>query len=149
ASERRLRLALDTAPALIWETRPDGYCEAVNQHYLDYVGLELSEIVGWGWTVALHPEDAEVLAETWRRLISTQSPGVAEARLRGQDGTYRWFLFRANPLRDENGKIISWYGVNTDIDDRKRAEEALRRSETLLAESERISHTGSSRSNQR
>jgi PAS domain-containing protein len=82
------------------------------------------------------------LAATWQRIMASEALGEAEARLHRRDGEYRWFLFRANPLRDESGAIVKWYGVNTDIEDRKQAEDALRRSETFLLEVQRLSHTG-------
>ena len=82
---------------------------------------------GWGWTAAVHPDDLNELAATWQRIRASEAAGEAEARLRRYDGAYRWFLFRANPLRDETGTIVNWYGVNIDIEDRKRAEIELRR----------------------
>ena len=129
ASERNLRLFIDTIPALAWSARPDGSAEFFNQHYLDFVGLSAEQASGWGWTSAVHPDDLDGLAATWQRILASESPGEAEARLRQRDGTYRWFLFRANPLRDERGTVVKWYGVNTDIEDQKRAEESLRKSE--------------------
>src|SRR5262249_42730724 len=75
------------------------------------------------------PDDLNGLAATWQRAMVSEHPGEAEARLRRFDGSYRWFLFRANPLRDESGKIVKWYGTNVDIEDRKRGEEALRAKE--------------------
>ena len=83
----------------------------------------------WDLTAAVHPDDVTGLAAKWQAILASGQPGETEARLRRFDGTYRWFLFRANPLRDELGNIIKWYGTNTEIDDRKRAEEALRESE--------------------
>ena len=97
------------------------------------MGLSAEQAQGWGWTVAVHPDDLSGLAATWQTILASGMPGEAEARLRRHDGEYRWFLFRANPLRDESGSIVKWYGVNTDIEDRKRAEEALRASERDLA----------------
>ena len=129
ASERSLQLIIDTIPALAWSTRPDGSADFFNQHYLDFVGLTADQASGWGWTAAVHPDDLNGLATTWQRLLSSAAPGEAEARLRRHDGVYRWFLFRAHPLRDESGAIVKWYGVNTDIEDRKRAEDAVRTSE--------------------
>jgi PAS domain S-box-containing protein len=124
-SERSLKLIVDTIPALAWSARPDGSAEFFNQHYLDFIGLTAAEASGWGWTVAVHPEDLRQLAATWQRILVSQAAGEAEARLRHHDGGYRWFLFRASPLRDEMGTIVKWYGVNTDIEDRKRAEAEL------------------------
>jgi PAS domain S-box-containing protein len=132
ASERNLKLIIDTIPALAWSARPDGTADFFNQHYLDFIGLSAERASGWGWTAAVHPEDVNGLAVTWQQIMASEAPGEAEARVRRYDGTYRWFLFRANPLRDETGAIVKWYGVNTDIEDRKRAEEALRSSELNL-----------------
>jgi PAS domain S-box-containing protein len=132
ASERRLKLIIDTIPALAWSARPDGGAEFFNQLYLHFIGLSAEQASGWGWTAAVHPEDLNGLAAAWQRIMASEAPGEAEARLRRYDGDYRWFLFRTNPLRDETGTIVNWYGVNTDIEDRKRAEEELRRSESRL-----------------
>ncbi len=122
ASERNLKLTIDTIPALAWSARPDGAAEFFNQHYLDFVGLSAEQASGWGWTAALHSDDLESLSETWQRSLASEAPGEAEARLRRHDGEYRWFLFRTHPLRDESGRVVKWYGTNTDIDGRKRAE---------------------------
>ncbi len=143
ARERNLDLIINTIPALVWSARPDGSAEFFNQHYLDYVGLSAEEVNGWGWTVALHLDDLNGLAGAWQSIMAAGKTGEAEARLRRFDGEYRWFLFRANPLRDDSGNIVKWFGINTDIEDRKRAEEKLRRSEAYLAEAQRITHTGS------
>jgi hypothetical protein len=142
-SERNLKLIIDTIPALAWSARSDGSAEFFNQHYLDFIGLSPEQASGWGWTVAVHPEDLSELASTWRRIIASNVAGEAEARLRRQDGSYRWFLFRANPLRDEHGTIVKWYGINTDIEDRKQAEAELRRAYDSFADAQRLSHTGS------
>jgi PAS domain S-box-containing protein len=128
-SETNLKLTIDTIPALAWSARPDGSAEFLNRHYLDFVGLSAEEASAWGWTAAVHPQDLKELAGKWQRIMASGVEGEAEARLRRHDGEYRWFLFRANPLRDEAGVIVKWYGVNTDIEDRKRTEEALRKSE--------------------
>ena len=143
ASERNLKLIIDTIPALAWSARPDGSAEFFNQHYLDFVNLSAEEASDWGWTVAVHPEDMNGLAATWQRIMASEAPGETEARLRKHDGEYRWFLFRANPLRDESGAILKWYGVNTDIEDRKRAEAELRRAYDSFADAQRLSKTGS------
>ena len=143
ASERNLQLTIDTIPTLAWAARPDGSAEFLNQHYVDFIGLSPAEVANWKWSAAVHPEDMPGLTAAWERQVGSEAPGDAEARLRRHDGQYRWFLFRANPLRDENGRIVRWYGVNTDIEDRKRAEDALRRSEHFLLEVQRLSRTGS------
>jgi PAS domain S-box-containing protein len=143
ASKRNLKLIVDTIPALAWSARPDGSAEFFNQLYLDYIGLSAEQATGWGWTAAVHPEDVSGLAATWKRIMASEAPGEAEARLRKQDGAYRWFLFRVNPLRDDSGAIVKWYGVNTDIEDRKRAEAELRRAYDSFADAQRLSKTGS------
>jgi len=143
ASERNLQMIIDTVPALAWSAQADGSAEFFNRHYLEFLGLSAEQAHGWGWTAAVHPDDLECLSAAWQRMIASDTPGEAEARLRRCDGEYRWFLFRANPLRDESGKTVKWYGTNTDIDDRKRAEEELRRSEALLAESQHLARLGS------
>jgi len=123
ASARNLKLIVNTIPALAWSARSDGVAEFFNQHYLDYVGLSAEQARNWGWTAAVHPDDLNDVEATWRSIIASGESGEAEARLRRHDGECRWFLFRMSPLRDENGNILKWYGINTDIDDRKRAEE--------------------------
>ncbi len=129
STERDLSLIINTIPALVWSARPDGSAEFFNKYYLDYVGLSAEQVQGWGWTVAVHPEDLKDLAQAWQSIIDSGKPGEAEARLRRFDGEYRWFLLRANPLRNESGNIVKWYGINTDICDRRHAEEDLRNSE--------------------
>src|SRR5216684_1640983 len=124
-SENRLRTIIDTIPALAWSARPDGSAEFFNRRWLEYAGLSAEEASDWGWTVALHPEDRGRLLDHWRQLLASGEPGEIEARLRRHDGEFRWFLFRAEPLRDDLGGIIRWYGANTDIEERKRAESLL------------------------
>ena len=143
ASERNLKLTIDTIPALAWSTGPDGAADFFNQHYLDFVGLSAEQAGGWGWTAAVHPEDIDGLAATWQRIMASGAPGEAEARMRRHDGEYRWLLFRADPLRDESGAIAKWFGVNTDIQDQKRVEAELRRAYDSFAEAQRLSRTGS------
>jgi PAS domain S-box-containing protein len=142
ASERNLRLIIDTIPALVWSARPDGGAEFFNRHYQDFAGLSEEEASGWGWTAAVHPDDVKGVAAAWQLIMASEAPGEAEARLRRHDGEYRWFLFRANPLRDADGRILKWYGINTDIEDRKRAEVDLRRAYDSFADAQRLSHTG-------
>ena len=142
ASERNLKLIIDTMPAMAWSARPDGSADFFNQHYLDYIGLSTEQASDWGWTAAVHTEDMNALAVTWKHIMASEAPGEAEARLRRHDGEYRWFLFRTNPLRDAEGKIVKWYGINTDIEDRKRAEVDLRRAYDSFADGQRLSHTG-------
>jgi PAS domain S-box-containing protein len=97
----------------------------LNQRWLDYTGLSMEEALGWGWQAAIHAEDLEKLMATWLGLLASGEPGQEEARLRRFDGEYRWFLFRAVPVRNEGGKVVRWYGTNTDIEDLKRVESLL------------------------
>jgi PAS domain S-box-containing protein len=98
-SERELKLIIDSIPALAWSGRPDGSAEFFNQHFLDYVGLSAEQASDWGWTTAVHPDDREGLVLTWQAIMASEQLGEGEARLRRHDGEYRWFLFRANPVR--------------------------------------------------
>jgi PAS domain S-box-containing protein len=141
--QRELQLMIDSIPTLAWHTRPDGFAEYLNRPWLNYTGLSLEQASGWNWKVAIHPDDLPGLLAEWDAILKGGMPAEVEARLRRFDGQYRWFLFRPSPLRDESGKIIRWYGTNTDIEDRKRAEDALRRSEAYLAEGQKLSLTGS------
>jgi len=126
-AEDHLRLVLDTTPALIFSARPDGYVDYLNQRWLEYVGLSLAHVQGWAWTTAIHPEDVEGIVAKWRAALANGKPLVDEARMRRADGEYRWTLFSKVPLKDDHGNIIKWYGSAIDIDDRKQAEEELRR----------------------
>jgi formate hydrogenlyase transcriptional activator len=131
-SEEQLRTMIDRIPTLAWSCWPDGTTEFLNQRWLDYTGLSMEEALGWGWKVPIHPEDLGKLMDTWLRLLVSGEQGEEEARLRRFDGEYRWFLFRAVPVRDEQGKVVRWYGTNTDIEGLKQAEEKLRQSEREL-----------------
>lgn len=142
ASERNLKLIINTIPALAWSARPEGTAEFFNQRWLDYTGLTAEQASEWGWTVALHPDDLDRVTSYWQAAVATSDSVEIEARLRRSDGAYRWFLFRASALRDDAGAIVKWYGTNADIDDRKRAEEHVRRSEAFLVEGQRLSRTG-------
>jgi PAS domain S-box-containing protein len=141
-SERNLALIINTIPALAWSARPDGSADFFNQHYLDFIGFSAEQASGWGWTAAVHPDDLNELVATWQRTMASEAAGEVEARLRRHNGEYRWFLFRVDPLRDETGTLVKWYGVNTDIQDRKRAEEELRGSEAFLVEGQRLARIG-------
>jgi PAS domain S-box-containing protein len=127
-SEDRLRLVIDTIPTLVWRASPEGIPDFLNQTALDYTGISLDQ-AETAWPRAFHPDDKKAMLVKWAAIRESGRPGSLEARLRRFDGEYRWFLFQAEPLRDEAGNIVKWYGSSTDIEDRKRAEEALRESE--------------------
>ena len=124
-----IRLVVDTIPTLAWSARPDGSAEFFNQRWLDYTGLSAEQALGSGWQVAIHPDDLPRILETFREALNSVKPYEVEGRFRRFDGEFRWFLFRGSPLRDRSGKVAKWYGTNTDLEERKRAEEALRKSE--------------------
>jgi PAS domain S-box-containing protein len=127
-SEDRLRLVIDTIPTLVWGAGPEGNPDFLNQPALDYTGLSLDQAAS-GWPRAFHPDDMAGMLENWRAIRKSRMRGELEARLRRFDGEYRWFLLRAEPLHDDAGNIAKWYGSATEIEDRKRAEVALRESE--------------------
>jgi formate hydrogenlyase transcriptional activator len=128
-SEARLRKIIDTIPALAWCNLSDGSNDFVNRRWSDYTGLSQEEVKQVGCKVAIHPEDLPKWLDQWRSLLASGAGGEIEARLRRHDGDYRWFLIRVEPLQEESGEILRWYGTNTDIEDRKRTEEKLREDE--------------------
>ena len=131
-SEARLRQVIDTIPTQAYCILPDGRNEFSNRRWQEYTGLSSAESSGWGWQAAFHPEDLPGLMEKHLALLAAGEPEEIQARLRRHDGVYRWFLFRTEPLRDQTGKIIRWYGTSIDIDDLKRAEDKLRQDEEEL-----------------
>ena len=143
AQQRELRDVLDSIPAIVWSALPDGSNSYVNRRWLEYSGLPPEQMAGSGWHAATHPDDLERHSAKWLASVASGGPLEDEVRFRRADGQYRWHLLRGIPLRDEAGKIVKWYGVSTDIEDRKRAEEARRSSEAYLAEAQRLAHMGS------
>src|SRR6266478_9176072 len=143
ATEDPLRLLIDTTPAFIHTALPDGALDFLNEGWQEYVGLSLTDLLGWRWTTAIHPEDVEEFVDKWRASVASGEPFVAESRVRRANGEYRWMFHRKVPLRDETGTIVKWYGSSLEIEERKWAEEELRRSEAYLSEAQRLSHTGS------
>jgi formate hydrogenlyase transcriptional activator len=126
------QLLIDSAPALIHTSLPDGYLDFFNQSWLEYVGRSLEDLQGWKWTAAIHPDDVEGIVEEWRTSLASGKPFLYEARVRRADGEYRWMLHHKIALRDEHGKIIKWHGSSIDIEDRKHAEEKIREQEVEL-----------------
>ena len=122
-----IRLIIDSTPAHIHTALPDGYIDFFNQTWLEYVGLPLANIEGWNWTCAIHPDDVEGILKKWRAALAGGEPFLHEARVRRADGEYRWMLHHKVAQRDERGKIVKWYGASVDIEDRKRAEEEIKR----------------------
>jgi PAS domain S-box-containing protein len=122
--EKKLRDVIETMPTFAWTALPDGSLDFVNRHWQEYTGLSTEKTVGSGWEAAVQPEDLKRHAEKWRASVASGAPFENEVRYRrAADEQYRWFLARAVPLRDQRGKIVKWYGVSTDIEDRKDAEQ--------------------------
>jgi PAS domain S-box-containing protein len=167
-SEERWRTLTQALPQLVWGAGPDGGCDYFSTQWTNYTGLGESDLLGWRWMEALHPDDREPTRQFWRESVAGRQPYNVEYRIRGSDGTYGWFKTRGTPIRDSDGRIVKWFGTCTDITDRKRAEQALkdqelelrqardqleikvmertkelRRNEAYLAEAQKLSKTGS------
>ncbi|GLH77178.1 hypothetical protein SSBR45G_20860 [Bradyrhizobium sp. SSBR45G] len=135
-SEHRLRLIIDTIPALVWTATPDGMVEFVNQYFLDYIGDTFDAVGGLNFYAIFHPDDRDNLLSTWQRTMASGRGHDVEGRIRRKDGEYRWFAFRQNPIVDSAGNVVRWYGVITDVEDRRRTADALKASQAALAASE-------------
>ena len=145
-----IQLLVDSIPALIHTARPDGYLDYFNKPWLEYLGATLDDVTGWKWKAFVHPEDVEGIVAKWRASLATGEIFEYETRVRRANGEYRWMYHRKVPLRDACGNIIKWYGSSLDIEERKTAEEQLRRnaqelqrSEFYLTEGQRLAHMGS------
>jgi PAS domain S-box-containing protein len=145
-----IQLLVDSIPALIHTSRPDGYLDYFNKPWLEYLGVTLDKVTGWHWTAFVHPEDVEGILAKWRACLVSGEIFEYETRVRRADGEYRWMFHRKVPLRDAKDAIVKWYGSSLDIHERKTTEEQLRcnsqdlqRSEFYLAEGQRLAHMGS------
>ena len=143
ASERNLRLIVDSIPGLVALLTPAGEVDLVNPQLVEYTGRTLEELRLWATSDTVHAEDLLRVVQLVTRAITLGNPHDFETRLRRSDGVYRWFQVRGRPVRDADGRILSWCVLVTDIDERKRAEDALKRSEAFLAEGQRLSRVGS------
>ena len=128
----RLQTVIDTVPSFLWTSLPDGSKEYLNKRWYEYTGLPLEQGKGWGWKVVVHPDDLDRLVREWQALLDAPKPGELETRIRRYDGEYRWFLIRVVPQFDAEGNVVRWFGSNTDIEDRKRAEKKLHEEEREL-----------------
>jgi PAS domain S-box-containing protein len=149
-SERELREVFDTIPAIVWSALPDGSNAYVNHRWVEYSDIRADEMRAFDWQAATHPDDLQQHSAKWLECVSAGRPFEDEVRFRRADGRYRWYLQRGVPLRDESGNIVKWYGVLSDIDERKRAEVQLmksaremQRNEFYLLEAQRLGHIGS------
>jgi PAS domain S-box-containing protein len=123
---RSLKDFLDAIPAILWSAGPDGILDAYNERWYEFTGASRGQIGDQGWAPVLPPEEIKPVGELWYECIRTGKPFQSELRFKhGQTGVYRWFLARAIPVRDEAGRITRWFGISTDIDQQKRAEEQV------------------------
>jgi formate hydrogenlyase transcriptional activator len=127
-----LHAFIDGIPGLAWSALPDGYLDFFNRSFLDYTGLSSDQLSGSKWKSAVHRDDIQHLETWWRDLRQSLEAGTAEVRLRRFDGEYRWFQITAAPAHDDQGNLVRWYGINIDVDDRRRAEQKLRQDEVDL-----------------
>jgi PAS domain S-box-containing protein len=140
--EDRLRRVIDTIPAHAWSTLPDGAVEFINQRFLEFAGRSRGDLLGWGWGSVVHPDDLGRYVDQWKAAVAAGEPMEGQARVRRADGDYRMLLIRNVPLRDDLGKIVNWYGTAIDIEERYRAEEALRQAQADLARVSRVTAMG-------
>src|SRR5580704_14756991 len=131
-----IQLLVDSIPALIHTARPHGYLDYFNKPWLEYLGVTLDKVSGWNWTAFIHPEELDGIVARWRACLATGETFEYETRVRRANGDYRWMFHRKVPLRDARGNIVKWYGSSLDIDERKTAEEQLRRNTQELQRSE-------------
>ncbi|MCA1439943.1 PAS domain S-box protein [Ensifer sp. IC4062] len=144
-SEDELRSVIETVPAMVWTALPDGRVDFINRRWQEFTGLSLDGMSEGSWTpeARFHPDDVEQYRDRWRVSLATGHPFEAEVRIcRAADGEYRWWFESAVPLRDEHGNILKWYGFLVDIEDRKRAEEALQKTQAELAHVTRVTTMG-------
>ncbi|HTF71257.1 MAG TPA: sigma 54-interacting transcriptional regulator, partial [Edaphobacter sp.] len=142
-SENSVRLIVDGIAGLVAIMNPEGRVEYVNNQALEYFGRTLEELKGWATSDAVHPDDLPQASVAWTHSVATGDPYDVDHRLRRADGAYRWFHSRGLALRDAEGRIVRWYNLLTDIDERRRSEEKLRKSEAYLSEAQKLSQTGS------
>ena len=141
-SEHKLNLIINTIPAMAWSCTPDGQLEYWNKIFIDFVGLMIEDLQGFGFYRVFHPDDVDRMRVSWEQIVATKHPHPVDARIRRFDGEYRWFNLQQSPLLDADGNVVRWYGVVVDIEDRKRAEESLRQSQSDLAHVTRLTTIG-------
>lgn len=128
-----MRLTLETIPSFLYSRLPTGEVEYANQRASEYLGMTPDEIYASAWVDALHPEEKQVVVDELTRNFAKGEPYTMEYRRRRHDGVYRWFQTSAQPLNNQKGEVIRWYGVLTDVDDLRRAEESLRLTQEKLS----------------
>jgi PAS domain S-box-containing protein len=141
-SERQYRTLAESLPHLVWTCRADGPCDYLSPRWVDYTGIPEADQLGYGWLNQLHPDDRERVIAEWSAVAPRGDSFDIEFRIRRADGVHRWFKTRAIPFRDDNGRVVKWFGSNTDIDDNKQAHEALKESERRLSEAQDMAQLG-------
>jgi PAS domain S-box-containing protein len=141
-SEYKLRQIIDTVPSLVWATGLNGENTYANRRVLDYLGVPYEEFRNHGWQRFVHPDDLPETLKAFRRAIETGTSYEAIHRVLRADGEFRWHQARGEPMRDQEGRIIHWYGLSIDVDEAKKAEERLRRSQAWLAQAQSLTQTG-------
>lgn len=131
--EPELRGLADFVPQMVWMCTPDGNNIYFNQRWVDYTGMTLEESYGPGWATPFHPDDREAASSAWNQAVATGDTYQVESRIRGADGTYRWFLMRGQAIKGADGSIAKWFGTCTDIHEMKLSEQSLLRSEKLAS----------------
>ncbi|MBW8859066.1 MAG: PAS domain S-box protein [Caulobacter sp.] len=141
-SERQLQQIVSSIPGLTWKADAQGNVTFWSKGFLDYGGATIEDILGYGFMNYLHPDDHDRVMEVWNGILRSGTQGESEVRIRRADGQYRWFLWRASPFFDGAGNVTQWFGINVDIENRKRAEENLRQSQNELAHVTRMTTMG-------
>ncbi|WP_048920723.1 PAS domain S-box protein [Rufibacter radiotolerans] len=137
-SEEKFRFMAESMPQMFWTTRPDGYCDYYNQRWVDFTGIPLDRLYGYGWLQAVHPADAQNASYAWSRAVETKAAYQVEYRVRRHDGVYRWHLTKGMPRLDERGQVVMWVGSTTDYHEQKSmVEELVATNEELLASFDR------------
>jgi PAS domain S-box-containing protein len=131
-SEHRWRSLTEALPQLVWTATPDGACDYFSTQWTQHTAVPESHLLGWRWLEVLHPDDREPTKQLWNDSVAGRGPYDVEYRIRGRDGTYRWFKTRGVPIRDGAGHIVKWFGTCTDVTAGKQLEEELRQANTRL-----------------
>ncbi|WP_414529188.1 ATP-binding protein [Nodularia chucula] len=121
-SEERYRYLSNLIPQIVWICNIHGEYEYVNQRWCEFTGQRISQALGFGWKQIIHPDDMQLAISEWMKALQRGEPDEQEIRYRKFDGSYRWYLIRAVPIKNEQGKVVQWFGTSTDIDDRKQLE---------------------------
>ena len=135
-SESLVHALLDTMPVLMWSAKPDGEPSYLNQRVVDYTGRSLADFAKLGWTLLIHPDDLDETIAAWSHAVDTGSSYHVKHRLRRADGEYRWFLVRGEPLRNAEGRVVQFFGLDVDITEQEQLTRELRKSEEELRQSE-------------